>query len=509
VIDENEFFREVSIRICGSLELDKALGRCFEYVHRVMPADQLVMFALDRKMGCLEIIAIADSQGSRLVSDEIPLSPPLLREVEKAEQAPRTRKTNNISDDPIVRRIARHLRWPLSSVLVNRLLIEGRYVGAFLASSRGEGRYTEEHLRAWGLVNEPAAVALANHQQYRETTRLKDLLADDKRYLQDELRRNFREKLVGADFGLKEVMEKVGRVASLSSPVLLIGETGTGKEVIANAIHDLSQRSDAPLIKVNCGAIPDTLVDSELFGHEKGAFTGAIAQKRGRFERAHGGTIFLDEVSELPPPVQVRLLRVLQEKEFERVGGTKPIKVDVRVVSATNRDLERMLDDGRFREDLYFRLSVFPISIPPLRERKHDIPALVQHFVTKKAREMVLPTIPTLAPGEIDRLTLYDWPGNVRQLENAVERAIILSDGKYVTFGDIGGHSLPAAGPTSSGEHEVERLDQLEARHIEAILKKAGGKVSGKGGAAELLGINSNTLRHRMRKLGIKFGRTC
>ena len=508
MIDENEFFREVSVRICGSLEIDKALLRCFQFVSRVMPVDELVVSAYDHEIACIRIVATADSLGARLASEEIPLTPASRREIENAEQFPRTRKAMSRGEDSIVSRLADHLGWPLCSVLVNRLMIEGKYVGAFIARVRGEGKYADEHVRAWALVNEPAAIALANHQEYEEVTRLKDLLADDKRYLQNELRKGLGERLVGADFGLKEVMDKVRRVAPLSSPVLLIGETGTGKEVIANAIHGLSNKSDGPLIKVNCGAIPETLVDSELFGHEKGAFTGAIAQKRGRFERAQGGTIFLDEVSELPPQVQVRLLRVLQEKEIERVGGTKPVKVDARIVSATNRDLESLVDKGQFREDLYFRLSVFPISVPPLRERSNDIPALVHHFILKKAREMVMPAIPTFAPGEIDRLMAYNWPGNVRELENAVERAIILSDAKYVTFADIIGRPAPSSGKGGPpGEQETERLDQVEARHIEAVLKKAAGKVSGKGGAAELLGINPNTLRHRMRKLGIRFGR--
>ena len=507
MIDQNQFFREVSVRICGSLEIDKALRRCFQFVSQVMPLDELLIATYDREIGCLRNVATADSLGARLTSSEISLTPAQRLEIETAEQFPRARKANSAGDDSIVSRLAEHLGWPPSSVLVNRLMIEGGYVGAFIARVKGEEKYTDEHLRTWALVNEPAAVALANHRQYREVTRLKDLLADDKRYLQNELRKGFSERLVGADFGLREVMEKVRRVAPLSSPVLLIGETGTGKEVIANAIHDLSQRSDGPLIKVNCGAIPETLVDSELFGHEKGAFTGAIAQKRGRFERAHGGTIFLDEISELPPQVQVRLLRVVQEKEIERVGGTKPIKVDVRIVSATNRDLEGMLEKGQFREDLYFRLSVFPISVPPLRERKPDIPVLVHHFIQKKAREMVLPTIPSLPQGEIDRLLLYDWPGNVRELENAVERAIILSDGRHMTFdGMIGRHASPSE-RRQGDEQETQRLEQVEARHIEAVLRKAGGKVSGKGGAADLLGINPNTLRHRMRKLGIRFGR--
>jgi transcriptional regulator with GAF, ATPase, and Fis domain len=249
------------------------------------------------------------------------------------------------------------------------------------------------------------------------------------------------------------------------------------------------------------------LADSELFGHEKGAFTGAIAQKLGRFERANGGTIFLDEISELPPQVQVRLLRVLQEKEIERVGGNKTIKVDVRIVSATNKDLVGLIEKGLFREDLYFRLNVFPILVPPLRERKNDIPILVHHFIRKKARDMVLPDIPIPAPGELDRLMRYDWPGNVRELENVVERAIILSKSKYLTFGNSIDADAPSLEHRPGKEQETQRLDDLEAQHIEAVLNKVDRRVSGKGGAAELLGINPNTLRHRMRKLGIKFGR--
>ena len=228
--------------------------------------------------------------------------------------------------------------------LVNRLVVDGKYIGGLAARAIGRYRYTDEHLRLWALVNEPSAIALANSQQYREISRLKDLLADDKSYLQEELRkRSGGGRLVGAEFGLKRVMEGARLVAPLTSPVLIVGETGTGKELIANAIHDLSPRRAAPLIKVNCGAIPETLIDSELFGHEKGAFTGAYDQRRGRFEHANGGTVFLDEVSELPPLAQVRLLRVLQENEIYRVGGAKSIKIDVRIISATNRHLEEMV----------------------------------------------------------------------------------------------------------------------------------------------------------------------
>jgi transcriptional regulator with GAF, ATPase, and Fis domain len=472
-----------------------------------MPVDELIITIYDPEIKCIKNVATVDSLGAHLTAEEIPLAPLLPDEVQDTERFQRARKLNNAFGDPIIRRLAESRRWPPSSVLVNRLMIEGKYVGSFLAIVKREGQYSDEDLRVWALVNEPAAIALANHLHYCEVVRVKDLLADDKLYLQNELRKGIGETLVGADFGLREVMEKVHLVAPLLSPVLLVGETGTGKEVIANAIHELSPRSNGPLIKVNCGAIPETLIDSELFGHEKGAFTGAIAQKRGRFERADGGTIFLDEIAELPLQVQIRLLRVLQEKEIERVGGQETIKVNVRIVSATHANLQSLVNKGQFREDLYFRLNVFPIIVPPLRERKNDIPILVHHFIQKKAQEMVLSDVPNLSPGEIDRLLRYEWPGNVRELENAVERAIILSKSNYLTFGNIISLEAPSNRPIMEGIKETQRLDEMEARHIEAVLDKAGGRVNGKGGAADLLGINPSTLRHRMRKLGIRFGR--
>jgi transcriptional regulator with GAF, ATPase, and Fis domain len=296
--------------------------------------------------------------------------------------------------------------------------------------------------------------------------------------------------------------------------VLLLGETGAGKEVIANAIHYSSPRAAGPLVKVNCGAIPETIMDSELFGHEKGAFTGAVARKRGRFERADNGTIFLDEVAELPPAAQVRLLRVLQTKEIERVGGSEMVPVNVRVIAATHRNLEQMVKHGDFREDLWFRLNVFPITIPPLRMRKVDIPALVVHFMERKSRELNLPYTPVPAPGALERLQEYDWPGNVRELENMVERELIRAyaqgPDQPLRFSDF----TPAGKVTEVTEVEKGPeedapllLDEVVSRHISRIMKKTGGKVQGKDGAAATLGLHPSTLRNRMRKLGIPFGR--
>jgi transcriptional regulator with GAF, ATPase, and Fis domain len=378
--------------------------------------------------------------------------------------------------------------------------------GITVVNYAGE-KYTEDHQRLFALLNEPFAIACVNHLRYREVLRLKDLLADDNRYLQDELRYQTGEEIIGSNFGLRQVMEMVRQVAPLPSSVLLMGETGTGKEVIANAIHNLSPRRNGPFIKVNCGAIPETLMDSELFGHEKGAFTGALFQKRGRFERADGGTIFLDEIGELTPGAQVRLLRVLQEHEIERVGGADPIALDIRVIAATHRNMEVMLNEGRFRKDLYFRLKVFPVVIPPLRQRQADIPALVQHFIFKKSREMGFANIPVLASGSVEKLMQYHWPGNVRELQNTIERALILSNGKPLVFDEIGAVLFKP----SAVSHQIEAssFDYEEAMisHIRRALNATNGRVGGEKGAAKLLNMNPSTLRTKMRKMGIPFGR--
>jgi transcriptional regulator with GAF, ATPase, and Fis domain len=304
----------------------------------------------------------------------------------------------------------------------------------------------------------------------------------------------------------------VRQVAPLTSPAMLLGETGVGKEVIANVIHYSSPRQNGPFIKVNCGAIPETLFDSELFGHEKGAFTGAVALKRGYFERAHRGSIFLDEIGELPLQAQVRLLRVLQNREINRVGGSRPVPVDVRIITATHQNLEEMIRTRQFREDLWFRLNIFPITIPPLRHRKEDIPTLFHHFLQKKAKELRIHPLPPVSATDIERLQDYDWPGNVRELENLAERTLIRSRGRHETvrlevefLGGIGspedhrspGHPTPA----------LLSLDQAMAAHIKQVLKVTKGKIYGPRGAAEWLEINPNTLRSRMKKLNIPFGR--
>jgi PAS domain S-box-containing protein len=326
-------------------------------------------------------------------------------------------------------------------------------------------------------------------------------------YLQEEIKsaHNF-DEVVGRSPALTAVLDKVSRVAPTDSTVLITGETGTGKELIARALHSASKRKDRPLIKINCAALPAGLVESELFGHEKGAFTGAIARRVGRFELAEGGTIFLDEVGELPPEAQAKLLRVLQEREFDRVGGAAPIKADVRVLAATNRDLLQAVRDKAFREDLYYRLSVFPIPLPPLRARREDIPLLV-HFLVGKFVARIGKPVESVSPETVRRLLAYPWPGNVRELENVLERAVILATGPTLEIGpDVlpgaaEGTTPPASSPPLSPSASLETV---ESNHILSVLERTGWVIDGPGGAAKVLGVHPNTLRSRMKKLGIK-----
>ncbi|MGB5986328.1 MAG: sigma 54-interacting transcriptional regulator, partial [Desulfobacterales bacterium] len=388
-LDENLFFRGATLRICGSLELATAMGRCLVFIRRYLPASMLCFHLYDRELAIVETVARAGLEKAQAMDLRTPLGERGRRQVED-QRSQRIRLVARMGDDAVAGPVIRQMGDVDENLagLVMDLVLDRQFIGTVSVFSEPGRVFAEEHVALMALLNEPFAVALSNSLRYRELTQLRDMLADDNRYLHDELRRMTGEEVIGAEFGLQGVMALVRQVAPLDSPVLLLGETGTGKEVIASALHNMSARRDGPLIRVNCGAIAPSLLDSELFGHEKGAFTGALARKRGRFERAHGGTIFLDEIGELSPEAQVRLLRVLQEREIERIGGAETIELDIRVIAATHRDLEALLAQGRFREDLYFRLRVFPIAIPPLRNRTADIPALVHHFILKKAKDM-------------------------------------------------------------------------------------------------------------------------
>jgi transcriptional regulator with GAF, ATPase, and Fis domain len=309
--------------------------------------------------------------------------------------------------------------------------------------------------------------------------------------------------LVGASGGLREVMRQVDRVARADAPVLLLGETGSGKELVARALHERSRRGQGPVLRVNCGAIAPDLIDSELFGHEKGAFTGAEQQRKGWFERAHGGTLFLDEIGDLPLPAQVRLLRVLQDGTLQRVGGTETVHVDVRIVAATHRDLRAMVAAGQFREDLWYRICTFPIRLPPLRDRNDDLPALAAHFARIAAQRLGAPG-PEVHADDVALLQRYPWPGNVRELAAVIERAVILGSGKRLALQA----ALAMDGAPATIEPEsANSLESAMVRHIEEALKAAHGRIEGRGGAADRLGINPHTLRARMRKAGLDWAR--
>ncbi len=509
-IDKNEFFRQATLRICGSLDIEKTMSHCIRYLQDFMPANTMTMHLFEPNLGIMRTIATASADKGEKTDKYTPLPPEALKPEMLKKLAP-VRISNDPELDPINRTMVQFFDVPDSSLLLMALESEeAKQLGHLVLCTEGKGRYTEAHLELFSMLREPFTIALSNTLQHKQVIKLKEMLQDDNRYLFEELQRQSGETVIGADLGLKSVMKLVHQVAPKISPVLLLGETGVGKDVIANVIHNLSPRCNGPFIKVNCGAIPDTLIDSELFGHEKGAFTGAVSQKRGRFERAHTGTIFLDEIAELPLHAQVRLLRVLHNKEFERVGGVQSIPVDIRIIAATNRNLEEMVSLKKFREDLWFRLNVFPIHILPLRDRLMDIGELVHHLIEKKVRELQLPVTPRLAKGNMDRLKTYPWPGNVRELENLIERALILcGDGPLVIdpFLTPSQSRPPVSPPQAEQIPPSLKLNDIVAWHIEHVLEMTGGKIHGPGGAAELLDLNSGTLRNRMNKIGILYGR--
>src|SRR5438874_3207488 len=401
------------------------------------------------------------------------------------------------------------------------LVSRGRALGDLMIVRATEGPYTAEDIDFLSQAAGQIAIAIENALAYREISELKDKLAQEKLYLEEEIRSEMDfEQIVGSSAALKHVLQLVETVAPNDSTVLLLGETGTGKELIARAIHDRSRRRERTLVKLNCAAIPTGLLESELFGHEKGAFTGAIIQKIGRMELADQGTLFLDEVGDIPIEIQPKLLRVLQEREFERLGSTHTRRANIRLVAATNRDLEQMIAAREFRSDLYYRLHVFPIRIPPLRERKEDIPQLVSYFVQKFAKQMQK-KIEAISPAVMKGLTAWDWPGNIRELENFIERAVIVTRGKSleapvgelrktntVAFPHAAQNSVEqvAGERTDSQSDQTSIADEYERRlrdEIVRALTACNGRVGGADGAAARLGMNRTTFLSRMKKFGI------
>ena len=501
--DRLRLLLEINNALVSTLGLHELLSAISACLRRVMNHDYASLALYEPAAQQLRLQALDFPQGKGLLQEEmvIPLAGTASGEV-IAKRKPLIVSSANVDDyaTGVTRLFTAE---GLKSGCIVPLITANRTLGTLSLASLRPSAFTQEDVDLLMRVANQVAIAIENALAYRQIAELKNQLADEKLYLEEEIRSEYTfEEIVGESPALKRVLSQVETVAATDSSVLVLGETGTGKEVIARAIHDLSLRRERTFVKVNCAAIPTGLLESELFGHEKGAFTGAIAQKVGRFELAHRGTLFLDEVGDIPLELQPKLLRVLQERDFERLGGTRTLHVDVRVVAATNRDLSQMVEDRLFRSDLYYRLNVFPIVVPPLRDRAEDVPLLVRYFAQKHARRMDrrIETIPT---EEMEALTRYHWPGNVRELENLIERAVILSRGPtlHVPLPEER-HSGDASSPSPV------TLEAAERAHILRTLNETDWVIAGANGAAARLGMKRTTLQSRMAKLGISRQKT-
>jgi transcriptional regulator with GAF, ATPase, and Fis domain len=506
---------------CRHIEIEESLARVAPMLARRVPLDLVLVRRIEVGRGCIETVAAAACRSGAVphaVRTELEAS-----QLESLVAWAHEAKVMHRSARALAERLPGLQPEDLDGdVIAGPLTGEEGAIGILILTAHGPRRFDAEHVAVVQALLEPFSVALENDRRVRDLTTQQAAAEADRASLLSRLgRQDLQETIIGSEAGFRPAMERVNRVAPSDVPVLILGETGSGKEVVARAIHMRSRRANGPFLRVNCGAIPGGLIDSELFGHERGSFTGAAVQRKGWFERADGGTLFLDEIGELPPQAQVRLLRILQDGSFERVGGQRPLHVDVRIVAATHRDLQAMVADGPFREDLWYRIAVFPIQLPPLRERPEDIPALATHFALRAATRFGTPArIPQ--PEDMDLLVAYPWPGNVRELASVIERAVILGDGRSLEVATALGAGVPApvsrtaqrpnpaaerpAAP-EAGPETFATLDVAMRRHIEAALERTLGRVEGRRGAAALLGINPHTLRARMRKLGIAWER--
>jgi transcriptional regulator with GAF, ATPase, and Fis domain len=502
--------------VCRHIEIGESVARVAPILARRLPVDLILVRRLDIPRANVETVAIGVCRGdpaSLRAKSECPAETleRILIWAEKKEIVRGPAKAVSLQLPGILPDGAE------GEVLAGPLNTEEGPTGVLILLARPPHSLRSEHDDLLGALLEPFGVALENDRRVRELTSLREALEADKQSLLSRLgRHDISESIVGAETGLRPVMEQIELVARSDAPVLVLGETGSGKEVVARAIHTRSRRGSKPFLRVNCGALPPELVDSELFGHEKGSFTGAVNIHKGWFERADGGTLFLDECGELPLAAQVRLLRILQDGTYERVGGERQLSVDVRIVAATHRDLHTLVSSGRFREDLWYRIAVFPIRLPPLRDRKEDIPSLAAHFALRAAKRLgTVPLVPS--PEDLNLLIAYPWPGNVRELAAVIERAAILGDGKRLEVAQALGVTAPRApvpsvppstmAPRPEPAAELPTLDHAMLRHIEAALIRTRGRIEGPYGAAALLQINPHTLRARMRKLGLEWRR--
>lgn len=489
---------EITSALVSKLPLEELFSAISEQLSRVVAHDFAVVALLDKETGKFQLSGLHSPGGGPIEPQHLSVSPEGL----PAGEALATGK-------PVVTTGLDFERFP--STLYRKFedlgvragcsipLVSGNGISGVLdLSRRREEPFTNDEVDLLVQVGRQIAIATENSLAFRELSLLKDKLATEKLYLEDEIRTDQNlGNMIGESPAFRAVLSAIQVVAPTDATVLIEGETGTGKELVARALHDLSGRSQRSFIKVNCAAIPATLLESELFGHEKGSFTGAFAQKVGRFELAHQGTLFLDEVGEIPLELQSKLLRAIQEQEIERLGGNRTIRVDVRFVAATNRNLKQMVEDGKFRSDLYYRLHVFPLAVPPLRERKEDIPLLVRYFTQQYAKRMNRP-IESIPSAALQALTNYEWPGNIRELQNVIERSVILSPGRVLEI------ALPEIGRWSASSLRLPRLEEsAERERILHALQESHGKVAGPSGAAARLGLRRTTLQSRMKRLGI------
>ncbi len=507
--DRYQLLLEINNAVVTRLDLGSVLHAISDSIRKVIPHDSASISLYDRKTNELRLHSFDLQYASDLEEGaSFPLEgspqglaftgrqPVVIRNLDLVEfPAPQIK---HAYDDG------------LRSACIIPLVAHDRALGTLDIASRSEHAFTDEDAELLTHIAGQIAIAVENALAYREIAVLKNKLASEKVYLEEEIKTEYNfEEIIGRSAALRHVLQQVETVAPTDAVVLIHGETGTGKELIARAIHNLSARCERTLVRLNCAAIPTGLLESELFGHEKGAFTGAIAQRVGRFELAHKGTLLLDEVGDIPLELQPKLLRVLQEQEFERLGSSRTIRTDVRLIAATNCDLRQMVAEKKFRSDLFYRLNVFPMQVPSLRERAEDIPLLVNYFAQKHARRMNK-RIETIPADALQALCRYTWPGNIRELENLIERAVILSSGPElrVTLPELS--SLAAGTPTESAAQDLNdkgpedmHLEEAERAHILRALSDANWIIGGPRGAASKLGLNRSTLRSKMMKLGI------
>ena len=508
-------------KITSNLDLRDVLAAISGNIRSVMRGDLVGISLRDGASGKLRVYALDFPEGKGIVREGLLITPTESTQRTIDSLQPLVINSTDSHQFPPEVRGELALAEGAKSICILPLANRGRALGTLAIGRTTEIPFAADEIEFLGQVAGQIAIAIENALAYEEISRLKDKLAQEKLYLEEEIRSQMGfEQIIGNSLALKNVLQLVEIVAPSESTVLLLGETGTGKELIARAIHERSRRKERTFVKLNCAAIPTGLLESELFGHEKGAFTGAISQKTGRMELADQGTLFLDEVGDIPIEIQPKLLRALQEREFERLGSTHTRRVNVRLVAATNRDLETMVADREFRSDLYYRLHVFPIRIPPLRERKEDIPLLVSYFVQKFTRQMQK-RIESVPASAMKALTDWDWPGNIRELENFIERAVILTRGRSLdaplaelrrktaeTPAANGGRSSQAAiiasTPAPADKAVVsEEYSKKQREDIVRALTQCRGRVGGADGAAAQLGINRTTLLSRMKKLGL------